>query len=58
MLNANDSSTAATWHHIVITTGGFRQVSVEVLVASWRCLSGITKTRTNVLFQCLSRAFL
>ena len=80
---------AVTWHHIVITAGGFRQISMEVLGlafiyfiahspsakrASLNCPFNDTqrikwwpadvvclelqKPRTNVLFQCLSRAFL
>ena len=80
---------AATRHNIVITTGGFRQMSVEVLGltfiyfiahspsakrATLNCLFNVDqrmewlpadvvcqelqKPQTNVLFQCLSRAFL
>ena len=72
----------ATWQHFVSTTGGFRQMSVEVLGLAFstskhgglNCLFNdaqriewwpadivcleLKKQRTNVLFQCLSHAFL
>ena len=44
---------AATWHHIVITTGGFHQMSVEVLGLAFIYFSAHSPSAKRASLNCL-----
>ena len=44
---------AVTWHHIVITTGGFRQMSVELLGIAFVYFIAHSPPAKRVSLNCL-----